>query len=352
MKKKLKKKKFPLNIDLLAFDGPESNHFISTHYKKILKIYPKVIIKPFSDFIYFFRKNNYVNKFYIKTLGGGGDRDLNGNIYKFDHSIKFDNKTLSLIEKDLNKLDLDLNSKFICLTIRDSSYLQKTYPKGNWDQDYRNWNISKFLKASESLTKRGYKVLRMGKIVKEPFKSQNSMIIDYANSPHRSDILDIYLHTNCFFTATSGTGIDTASYVSRKPMAWISVPVWGFYTFRNHFHATKHHKNKFTGNKLTLSEIFENNEGTKIKTAMIDEQKYNNVEICELSEMEIEDYLLEVLTMLENKFVWTKEDKQLQSDFWNNYKRLVLKHNYSHLHKNYEALFSPIFLRNNLQLLR
>ena len=38
------------------------------------------------------------------------------------------------------------------------------------------------------------------------------MIFDYANSSYRSDILDIYLHSNSFFTATSGTGIDT-SYV-------------------------------------------------------------------------------------------------------------------------------------------
>ena len=42
------------------------------------------------------------------------------------------------------------------------------------------------------------------------------MIIDYANSQHKSDIMDIYLHTKCFFTATTGTGVDLASYVSKS----------------------------------------------------------------------------------------------------------------------------------------
>ena len=352
LEKKLTKKSLPTTIDLLAFDGPISNEYIFNHYKKILKIYPNIFIRPFCDFINLFKKNNYIKKLYINHLGGGGDRDLNGYIYREESSLKFDSKTLSIIEKDLNNLNLDFNSKFICLTIRDDAYLKETYPRGKWDQSYRNWSILKFLKASESLTKRGYKVLRMVKIVNEILKSNNSMIIDYANSKYRSDILDIFLHSHCALTVTSGTGIDTASYVTRRPMAWISVPVWGFYSFKNHFHATKHHKYRVSNNKLTLSEIFENNEGAKIKTAMIDESSYSKVKIEELNETEIEDYLLEVLDILKNKFIWTKEDKELQYEFWQNYKRLVEKYNYDHLHKNYESLISPIFLKSNLQLLK
>ena len=85
---------------------------------------------------------------------------------------------------------------------------------------------------------------------------------------------------------------------------------------------------------------------------MIDESSYSKVKIEELNETEIEDYLLEVLDILENKFIWTKEDKELQYEFWQNYKRLVEKYNYDHLHKNYESLISPIFLKSNLQLLK
>ena len=44
----------------------------------------------------------------------------------------------------------------------------------------------------------------MGKIVNDKLETSNPMIIDYANSPFKSDIMDIYLHTKCFFTATTG----------------------------------------------------------------------------------------------------------------------------------------------------
>ena len=56
---------------------------------------------------------------------------------------------------------------------------------------------------------------------------------------------------------STGTGIDLGSYVSRRPMAWIVVPVASFYSFKNNFFATKHHKHLDTKQKLTLSEIFE-----------------------------------------------------------------------------------------------
>ena len=168
-------------------------------------------------------------------------------MYKTDSSIDFtDHEDKKIIRDALEKLGLDVNSNFVCLNVRDDAYLKRTYPRGNWNyHNYRNWNIKKFIKASESLTKRGYKVLRMGKIVNDKLETSNPMIIDYANSPFKSDIMDIYLHTKCFFTATTA-GVDLASYVSRVPMAWISVPIHGFYSFKNHFHTTKHHKCKKT----------------------------------------------------------------------------------------------------------
>ena len=52
----------------------------------------------------------------------------------------------------------------------------------------------------------------MGKVVKDKLESPNPMIIDYANSPYRSDIMDIYLLSKSFFTATTGTGIDWHSF--------------------------------------------------------------------------------------------------------------------------------------------
>lgn len=349
----LLEKKFLINdskivFDFIAFDNVNiSNAYLSKHYKKIIKIYPNIFVQPFCDFINYFKNNNYIKKSYIKILGGGGDRDINGYIYKGESSFNFNNKEDEKIIKDtLEKLEFEKDTKFICLTVRDNSYLKKLYPRHNWNyHDYRNWDIKKFVKASESLAKRGYKVIRMGKEVKDTLESPNPMIIDYANSPYRSDIMDIYLHSKSFFTATTGTGIDTASYVSRVPMAWISVPVQSFYSFKNNFHATKHHKSRQSGVKLTLSKIFEYGSPT-------DQKFIDNVLIEELSESEIDDFLNEVLDNLENKSQFSEQDKELNMKFWENYKILAKKYKIDHLHKNYESIFSPNFLKKNPQLLK
>ena len=337
-----------ISFDFIALDSVGiSNLYLKKHYEKKMILFPNIFIQPFYDFINFYKKKDLINKFNIDILGSGGDRDINGYLYKTDSSIDFtDHEDKKIIRDALEKLGLDVNSNFVCLNVRDDAYLKRTYPRGNWNyHNYRNWNIKKFIKASESLTKRGYKVLRMGKIVNDKLETSNPMIIDYANSPFKSDIMDIYLHTKCFFTATTGTGVDLASYVSRVPMAWISVPIHGFYSFKNHFHTTKHHKCKKTGRKLSLSEIFSYGDPT-------DQKFIEYVMLEELSETEIEEFLIEVLDHLENKKKFSKEDIKLNFEFWENYKMLVKQYKYDGLHKNYESFFSPSFLKKNPQFFK
>ena len=340
------KKRIKFLIDVVSLDEDNvCNLYLANHYKKKINLYPNFLVKPFIDFFNFFKKNKKFSGFIISALGAHGDRDINDYLYKTDCSIKFNSQDYEIIYNNLNKLGLDKNSKFICLDVRDSAYLEKTYPRGEWNyHNYRDWNINKFLKACESLADRGYKVLRMGKIAKDRLETSNPMIIDYANSHFKSDILDIYLHTRSFFTLTTGTGIDSASYVSKRPMAWLVTPVQYFYSFSPHFFITKHHINKKNGEKMPLSEIFMN--GLPVEPNFI-----NNVVLEELTENEIDYFVIEVLNILENKYQFSKEDNYLNLKFWENYKKLVQIHNLKHLHGNYRGIFSPSFLRNNLQLL-
>ena len=349
-RKKLKLDSQPC-FDFISFDeNVISNSFLKKNYERELTIFPNFIIKPFCTILLHLRnKNNYFNKFEINVLNNsGGDRDLDGLFYKIENSIKFDSEDIKKIEKELKNFGLDFSSKFICLDVRDDAYLKFTFPKNKWDyHNYRDWDINNFVKASENLTKRGYKVLRMGKIVNEKMVTKNPMIIDYATSEFKSDILDIYLHAKCYFTATTGSGIDVASYATRRPMAMMVVPAANFYTFKNTFHVTKHHKFTNSGIKLSLTEMFES--GYAYDTNQIN---YKKITLEELTANEISDYLIEVLDILEGKFLWNEENKYIQSQFWNNYKNLIQKNNLGYLHKNYEAIFSPVHLKNNPQLLK
>ena len=42
--------------------------------------------------------------------------------------------------------------------------------------------------------------------------------------------------------------------------------------------------------------------------------------MLQLNEDEINEYVLEVLDILEGKYIWSKSDKDLQIEFWNKYK--------------------------------
>ena len=85
----------------------------------------------------------------------------------------------------------------------------------------------------------------MGSLVEKKFKNNNKMIIDYANSPHKSDFLDVYLGANCSFCISTSTGFDAIPYVFRRPIAYVTVPIKYFFTFsRNFLIIAKHHFSK------------------------------------------------------------------------------------------------------------
>ena len=71
----------------------------------------------------------------------------------------------------------------------------------------------------------------------------DDLFIDYSISDQQSDFMDVFLFSSCYFTITTGTGIDTISYVSNKPMVYIGlVPLKGFqYSGRKIISLTKDH---------------------------------------------------------------------------------------------------------------
>ena len=58
---------------------------------------------------------------------------------------------------------------------------------------FRNADIDTFIPASNYITDKGYKVVRIGNVVEKKFEFGNPMVIDYSNTQHVNDLLDIYL---------------------------------------------------------------------------------------------------------------------------------------------------------------
>ena len=70
----------------------------------------------------------------------------------------------------------------------------------------------------EALVKKNYYVIRIGKNVQQKFITNNNKIIDYADSIHQSDFMDIYLHYISDFIISNGAGIDELSRIFKKPI--------------------------------------------------------------------------------------------------------------------------------------
>ena len=316
-------------------------------WKKKIKILPKLILYPI------FITNHFFSKFFFNLkkfeIGNNtfGDRDVHNLQEKINPLISFTKEEEIKGKEILEKLGLPRNAKFVCLIVRDSGYLNgylQNEDTEKWNyHSYRNGDIDRYVMAAEELASRGYYVFRMGINVIKPLKSSNNKIIDYANSGVKSDFMDIYLGAKCFFCISTGCGFDAVPVIFRRPIAYVIVPVATFFTNnKNTLLLTKHHINKLTKKKLSITEIFSSNVGIADSIKFKD----NNIELQENTPEEIRDLVIEMDDRLNEKWHETDEDILLQKFFWASFKK-----NINNFHQEYsleiKAKFSAKFLRNN-----
>ena len=306
------------NIKLIDIFYPEkiiSNKFLFNLSKKKLIIFPRNLMIPlekidlfFCKFFPFFRSHRF---------------NLTDIRFKNRHLINENKKFLSLKSSQilnkgnriLQKLGIPINKKYVCLIVRDDEYLEKKFPKFNWKyHEYRNSDIEKFIPAIKKLTSKGIYVLRMGSKTKKKLDLNDDLFIDYSNSDQQSDFMDVFLFSSCYFTITTGTGIDTISYVSNKPMVYIGlVPLKGFqYSGRKIISLTKDHYDEKKSKLMTLKEIFKCGIWKADKSQSFKEKF---ITLKENKPSDILDAVNEMIEKLENKWKPTDEINKLQIKF-------------------------------------
>ena len=194
---------------------------------------------------------------------------------------------------------------------------------------------------AEELVRRGYFVIRMGKVVKEKFESKSKKIIDYAFSNDRSDFLDIWLMSNCFFCVTTATGLDKVCSASRVPQVFVnSLPLCSMTSFDHCIWASKKLFWKSTGNLLTMNETLDKN--------YFNSQDYfrDFIDIVDLNDEEIKDIVMEMEEKLTGKWRESSVDQVMQMKFWKIFKQHKNYKKYNNcIHPN--AQYATSFLRNN-----
>lgn len=221
-----------------------SLHWSRTHFRNDLTIYLFRNKKPANKFMSELWQRNLV-----KITGDFGEAlfhaaqkvpgmsfidqndedDYLGLYRKYSKAPKFLDSELKSGSSFLESVISGPDKKFVCLLVRDSDYTNKLFPnRDNNYTNYRDSDITTYIKASEALANLGYTVFRMGAKVQKPLKSANPKVIDYATNGMRTEFLDVFLCANCSFMFTSGTGLDEVSRVFAKPISYVNViPVSG-----------------------------------------------------------------------------------------------------------------------------
>jgi putative glycosyltransferase (TIGR04372 family) len=326
---------------------PICNKFLLKKWKSILLVYPKIIIYP----LHFLNKIIPGGDIHNIGTNSNQDRDINNLLDIYPCHITLTQKEVNKGEDILNKIGIPLNSKIVCLLIRDSAYLNSQIPNSNWDyHNYRDCDVDNYKLASEYLSDLGFYVVRMGRKVNKSFVSKKANIFDYANSKWASDFMDIYLGFKCTFCISSGSGWDAVpAWIFRKPTIFTNlVPFGHLPTYSDKFLlTTKRNFSTMLKRELTISEVFGLGVSNFCHTSSY---KINQINLIENTPEEIKDVVIEMLQYLNGVNTESEKKMFLSQRFWNLYSVLINSHD-SHnlLHGKFKSRFSRTYLINNQQ---
>lgn len=217
----------------------------------------------------------------------------------------------------LKMLGIPEDATFICVHARDSNYLDIKLRKMNGDwryHDCRNADINGYIPAAEELTRRGHYVIRMGAVVKEPLKTDNPRIIDYATKG-RNDFLDIYLSAKCRFFLGSSAGLTAVPRIFRVPVAYANylplASILGITT--NALFVPKKLWLHKEGRFLTYREIFDSGIQDYLGSH---EYAKAGIEILDNTPEEVMALAMEMEERIDGSWHIEKEDEELQRRFW------------------------------------
>lgn len=280
-------------------------------WKKKIRIFPYYILEPIDNFLKLKKKNNIHKVSYFNQKV----RDLNGYLGKYPPSISLNQEQINVCEKKLADYDIDVKKeKFVCLFNRDDAYLNSTKKKKNWYYlSHHNYRIKSFELAARRLSSRDIKVFRMGVEVEEKFDLNDRNIIDYANSKLRSELMDIYLASNCFFGISCGTGSSHVAILNRRPIVDLNANLHHLLTFLdNSILLSKGYFSNIKKRYLSLREIlFYKEEQIRGR----DQLDQNDIEMIDCSPEEIADAIDEMNFRLDGNWNDSEEILNLQKKF-------------------------------------
>lgn len=308
-------------FDFFFIGGKPANIF----FLKLIK--RKLVIHKFFAILYYANKflPNYKKHEIIvnSSKSAGLTSDTKSLLSKTKTHLKFteaENKEAKQFLKRIGSYN-----KFVCLNIRDSAYLRKSFPEIDFTyHDYRDSDISNYKKAVEYLLDNDYFVIRMGKVVEKSLDINHSNFFDYAVSSLKSDFLDIWLMSNCNFCISTSNGLDEISDIFRRPISYVNaLPIGNFSSWnKGCIWTPKTIVTKDDLRPLSLNELIETGLiGTPDKGHYVDLFKRNNLTYLNNTEDEILANVIEMDNILSKGIKYSEESQLRQKLFWDSLKK-------------------------------
>ena len=249
-------RRLPIRVQWWSF-GPtrhQTNRYLATKWKKVVCALPSWWIDALhtvGESMQFLRLDE-------------PKMSIRGSLNSLDQTeahLRLTKEELSRGSKELRGLGIDPERPYVCLVVRDGGHYASLGEKESDGYSFMNFDIVNFERSALSLVERGYQVVRMGAGSEKLFGINLPGIVDYANSPNRSEFLDIFIAATCSFAVSTQTGPDAVCLTFRRPVCYIDVT-----RFSQFFLGTKlawwnpaelwQGEKRLTLNNLLSSEIF------------------------------------------------------------------------------------------------
>lgn len=298
------------SFDIWYFQKKVSHKLIARKYAKILHVWPR-------NFVEVVVIVNNLFQGWQKYIAASEqfDRDIH-NTWKKPH-ICLTKEERKEGRRILKALGVPRGTPWVCLIVRDSSYMKSKFKEDFSYHDFRDADIDDYMQAAVALAKRGFYVIRMGDVVASPLKLHHPRIIDYVHSEHKSELGTLFLGAGCEFCFGTSTGFMAIPQVFQRPCAVTDfVPIEYISTFCRDRVIWKHHWKD--GREMTFDEIIASGAGQFLHK---DNFKEAGISLKNNTPEEITELVLEML-----------EEPEDQTDFWNEFPKAISPYNGKPLH--------------------
>jgi putative glycosyltransferase (TIGR04372 family) len=156
-------------------------------------------------------------------------------------------------QKIRSKMGIGKDEWFVCLHVREGGF------RDDWNRrEWRNATIGNYIPAIKAITEAGGWLIRMGDNTMTPLPEMDH-VIDYPFLPFKSDLMDLYLISECRFYIASHSGILDVAVLFNKPVVIPNMVGWTFGHLykKGDLGITKHLYSLSQKRFLSIKEMFE-----------------------------------------------------------------------------------------------